>query len=331
MNKQTQAYINLALAMFFSATTFVIGKVLIGVMPVFLLLTIKFLVGSVFFSVSFFFKKKEPHIRSALKKIDIILLLLQAFFGAFLFNLFMLLGLRYINANYAAIVTCIAPGLIALFSYLILKEEITTAKLAAIMISIIGLLLVSWHAVVFNFHPFVLLGMLVTTHSVAGNAHIWAKNSENLLSKCSCITHTLRFLKNIFAVFIANSERSGKYKAKGGEQIRMLLVLCAMICGSLFPIFVKLVANKVSQSTISLLFNVLYLSLWNKGLKFVPANTASLFIGVVPISVAIMAYFLLHEVLTILQVLGMLLILLALIFGVERKQKYTNQHTVLTN
>ncbi len=65
--------------------------------------------------------------------------------------------------------------------------------------------------------------LLVTTHSVAGNAHIWAKNSENLLSKCSCITHTLRFLKNIFAIFIAKSERSGKYKAKGGEQIQLLL------------------------------------------------------------------------------------------------------------
>ncbi len=66
----------------------------------------------------------------------------------------------------------------------------------------------------------IILRNSVTTHSVAGNAHIWAKNSENLLSKCSCITHTLRFLKNIFAVFIAKSERSGKYKAKGGEQIR---------------------------------------------------------------------------------------------------------------
>ncbi len=57
----------------------------------------------------------------------------------------------------------------------------------------------------------------VTIHHVDGNAHIWAKNGENLLSKCSCITHTLRFLKNIFAVFIAKSERSGQYKAKGGE------------------------------------------------------------------------------------------------------------------
>ncbi len=48
----------------------------------------------------------------------------------------------------------------------------------------------------------------VTIHQVDGNVHIWAKNSENLLSKCSFITHKLRFLKNIFAVFIAKSERS---------------------------------------------------------------------------------------------------------------------------
>ncbi len=33
------------------------------------------------------------------------------------------------------------------------------------------------------------------------------------------ITYKLRFLKNIFAVFIAESERSDQYKAKGGEQI----------------------------------------------------------------------------------------------------------------
>ncbi len=64
---------------------------------------------------------------------------------------------------------------------------------------------------------------MVTTYSVAGNVHIWAKNSENLLSKCSFITHKLRFLKNIFAVFIAKSELSGKYKAKGGEQIPIMI------------------------------------------------------------------------------------------------------------
>ncbi len=48
----------------------------------------------------------------------------------------------------------------------------------------------------------------VTAHSVAGSVHLWAKNGENLLSKCSFIMHKLRFLKNIFAIFIAKSERS---------------------------------------------------------------------------------------------------------------------------
>ncbi len=52
------------------------------------------------------------------------------------------------------------------------------------------------------------LKTIATTHSVAGNVHLWAKNGENLLSKCSFITHKLRFLKNIFAIFIAKSERS---------------------------------------------------------------------------------------------------------------------------
>ncbi len=64
---------------------------------------------------------------------------------------------------------------------------------------------------------------MVTTHPVAGNAHIWAKNGENLLSKCSFITYKLRFLKNIFTVFIAKSERSDQYKVKGGEQILFML------------------------------------------------------------------------------------------------------------
>ncbi len=43
--------------------------------------------------------------------------------------------------------------------------------------------------------------LLVTIHPVDGNAHILAKNGENLLSKCSCITHTLRFLKKYFRRF----------------------------------------------------------------------------------------------------------------------------------
>ncbi len=72
---------------------------------------------------------------------------------------------------------------------------------------------------------------LVTTHSVAGNGHIWAKNGENLLSKCSFITHKLRFLKNIFAVFTTKSERSAKYKAKGGEQIQGFQNKIAVVFG----------------------------------------------------------------------------------------------------
>src|SRR5690606_8047463 len=55
-----------------------------------------------------------------------------------LFNLLMLLGLKYTTATMAGIIASVIPAVIALLSFLILRERLTRNKCIAIMLAIGG-------------------------------------------------------------------------------------------------------------------------------------------------------------------------------------------------
>jgi len=290
------AYAELTLSMIFLGSTFVMGKNLITVFPIFLLLGVRFLIGTVCFSVAYCFNKvKIKEFENTLTKKDWFLLFLQSLFGAFLFNFFILLGLKFTSANAAAILTSTIPAFITVFSYLILREYISRYKSIAIALSIAGLILVT----------------VDPAHFVSNSINLWGN----------------------------------------------LLIFLAVISGSLFPICIKLLSNKVPTLFISFTFNlfglllflpisisdavhfnfrlismftwllvifygvtanVLYLNFWNKGLSVVPASTASLFVAVMPISTGILAYIFLNEMLTVLQIGGIVCVTAAIIFGVYK-------------
>jgi drug/metabolite transporter (DMT)-like permease len=296
IKKQHLAYCDLILSMTFLGSTLVLGKSLIAIFPIFLLLSIRFLIGTSFFSVFYFWKIKPAALYDmALTKRDWCLLFLQSLFGAFAFNLLMLLGLRLTSANSAAVLTSTMPAFISIFSFLILKETISKYKCMAIVFSILGLILVT------------------------ANISSAAWNLEVILGN--------------------------------------ILILCAVISGALFPICTKLIVDKVATSLISLAFNffglilflpfaigeasnfiftsislftwllvifysltanVLYLHFWNNGLRTITASTASLFVAVMPISTAILAYLFLGEILTISQISGIVFVILAITVGVYR-------------
>ncbi len=292
IKKQAVAYSYLILSMIFLGSTFVLGKDLISIMPIFLLLSIRFFIGSSFFSVFFIIKKQKKSQADRLTKKEFGILFLQAFFGAFLFNLFMLWGLHYISASYAAIVTSTIPGFIMLFSYFILRETITKTKIVSIIVSMLGLILISCQSLIIDAQPPIILGMLLMFFAVISGAlfPICVKSIANKVSP-----NLISLLFNIFGLILFLPFTVHEI---AGFQFSMITLSTWVLI-----VFYSLAAN------------VLYVSLWNKGLAIVPANTASLFIAIMPITTTILAYFFLHEILTPLQAVGMLLVLLALSFG----------------
>lgn len=296
-NKQYIAYAELTLSMILLSATFVIGKELVKGLPVFFILGFRFLIGSITLGVTYFvsyhIKDKKLIIPQNIGSPKILLLLfLQAFFGAFLFNLFLLFGLEKGQANSAAIITSTIPAFIAVFSFIILKEKINYYKWAAIILAITGLVIAT-----------------------------------------------------------ANIDDIRSYTFSMGD----VLVLIAVIMGALFPIIVKILSTyKITPAFITLAFNiiglvlflpfalytipitdfanitlevwsiavvysvianVLYILLWNRGLEKTSVVTASLFTCLMPISTVLISYILLRETVSFHQCIGILLVILSIFLG----------------
>jgi len=71
-----------------------------------------------------------------------LVLFLQALFGSFLFRVFLTIGLLYIGAAQAGVITGATPAITALFTFLILRERLDVHAALGLLITLIGILLV---------------------------------------------------------------------------------------------------------------------------------------------------------------------------------------------
>lgn len=295
--KNWVSYSDLTLSMLFFGATLVIGKTLILLFPIFLLLAIRFLIGTLFFSLIYYLKNHQE--KQGIKKLsnkDWILLFLQSFFGAFCFNLFILFGLHYTTADTAAIITSTFPAFITIFSFFILKESISSHQFIAILLVILGVILVTVDTQHF-----------INQTAVYGNIFVLlAVVTGALFPICAKLTLTkmrsqlTSFTFNVFGL--------------------LLFLPLALNDAMRFNFHSITFTTWVVVIFYSAAANILYLHFWNKGLTVVPASTASLFTAVIPASTAIFAYFFLQEALTIYQMVGIFCILGAVALGIRQRQ-----------
>lgn len=296
INRTSFAYVELLLSMVLLGATLILGKSLLTIFPVFLLLGIRFLIGSlVFITTTYFYKAKFDLRKLNLSTSEWMLLFLQAFFGAFLFNLLMLLGLNFTNANTAAIITSALPAFIGIFSFFILKEFISLQKLIAILLTILGIVIVN-----------------LNMHKIAGVSNTLTGNTLILLAVISGALFPIcakLLTRNIAPIIISC-----------GFNLFGLLLFLPFAIYSLYNFKFQTIHLSVWFMVVfySLTANVFYLQLWNRGLVYVSASTASLFTAVMPVSTAILAYFFLGETLSLLQFSGMLCVIIAIFLGVYR-------------
>lgn len=140
MNSILFAHLKIALAMAIVGSSVVFGKLITSSFPVSLASELRFIIASVILILFFYYKEnKMPSIPATY----LLILFLQAFTGVFLFNIFMLYGLKFTTAMEAGIITSSLPAVVGVIAFLFLKEKITFKKGVGILLAVLGVLLMN--------------------------------------------------------------------------------------------------------------------------------------------------------------------------------------------
>jgi len=132
-------YLKLLLTAIFWGGTFVAGRSLAQNVGPFSAAFFRFAIASLF--LVFLTWKAEGRFL-VLKKRQILPILLLGLTGVFFYNLFFFKGLKLIEASRAAIIIANNPVFIAIFSALFFKEKLNWIKIAGILLSVSGAIIV---------------------------------------------------------------------------------------------------------------------------------------------------------------------------------------------
>ena len=132
-------YFKLILTTIFWGGTWVAAHILVEEVPPFTAAFIRFLIAVA--ALAWVVSRQEGGF-PRLNQRDATTLLWLGFFGIFLYNFCFLTGLKYISAGRGALVIAFNPVLIALVSWLWLKDQMTPLKAAGIIVALVGCVLV---------------------------------------------------------------------------------------------------------------------------------------------------------------------------------------------
>jgi len=273
----------------------VTSKYLISTMPMFMLLATRFGLSAIILGLVLLITRtpiKDPlHPDKKLTPNDWFLALLLGLFAAFLFNIFFVWGLQHTTATAAGIIGSTLPALIAVFSVWILKERLNNSKIIALVLAMLGILVI-------NLDHFEASANL--EHTYFGDMLVFiAMFPEAWYSIVS------RKLANritpLGGAFIANVVGF------------ITLLPCALYTGTMdFSVYTSFEFALIGVAAVS---SLIFFWAWAWGLSFIPASTAAVFGGVMPVATTLFAILFLGENLHWYDTLGMLLVLASIVIG----------------
>ncbi|WP_448680139.1 DMT family transporter [Pseudomonas nicosulfuronedens] len=285
------AYACLALSMLLVGGNIAIGKLILVEVPVYLFAALRFLIASLVLLPGMF----RPQARVGLDRKAAAGLFLQAFFGCFLFSLCMLHGVLLTSATSAGIIASATPSVIALLSWLWLRERISAWQLLAIGLAVSGI---------------ASLNLLGLSAGAGGDV------VGNLLIVGAVLAEAL------FAVFSRRLSFSVRpwTMAFGVNLSGLLLFLpLALPEAQAFNWQAPSAATWAWVLFYALSASVLSFLLWYRGISQVAASVAGLFTGLMPVSAALVGVLLLGEHFSAGHALGMALVLAALLLGTRAR------------
>lgn len=263
-----QAYLLLASGMAVVGCYIGFSKILVATVPVFLLGSIRFAIAALVMLPWTF-----PRGSGAVLRAQGTVLFLQSFFGNFLFTLCVLSGIARTSATGAGVIMSTLPAVVALFSFVTLREPLGIRTSAAIVLAIIG------------------IGVLSVQHSPPeGAAAQWLGNGLILGAVC-CEAIYVVLGKRLMNANVGPMQISAWINAVG----LMLMLPMGIVEGVRFdfarltqPLWALIVAYSLAAGIASTW-------LWLSGLKRVPANQAGVFTIALPLSAAAVGIVFLSE------------------------------------
>jgi len=142
-----QGMLFLILTQVMASINIVLSKFVLTSIPILFILELRFtLAAMILLPLHWFTPARKSTVFSYLRKLttkDWLVIFAQALSAGALFNILMLWGLHYTDANVAGIITSALPAIIALMSWLILGEKISGKKIACVGFASLGLLVIA--------------------------------------------------------------------------------------------------------------------------------------------------------------------------------------------
>jgi len=282
------AYLYLALSMTLVGSYVGLSKPLVAALPVFLLAWLRFGIGALAMPHWLIKPANEPPMSRSTRG----LIFLESFLGNFLFTICMLYGVSMTTAVSAGVILAGIPAMVALLSWVFLRERITRRVALAIALAALGIGLFSLakselpahgtqDAAAGLSHKTSWLGNLLVFGAVVCEA-AYAVIGKKLTGTVS--PKRITALINLWGFALMTP--LGLYAARGFD-----------FAGVATPMWLLLVFYALAAS-------VWTVWLWMSGLKTVPAAKAGVFTVMLPISAAAVGVLVLGETLTGLQLLA---------------------------
>jgi drug/metabolite transporter (DMT)-like permease len=275
------AYLPLTASMSLVGLYVALSKPLVAVLPVFALAFLRFGIAAI---AMLPFTRRGPA-EAPLSATEHRLLFVQSFFGNFLFSICLLTGMTHTTATAAGVVLSTLPAVVALLSWLVLRERLSRRVVAAIVLAVGGITLLQFAKAD---------GATAGTTSLLGNllilGAVFCEATYVIIGKRLAATRTpLRVSALINLWGLALITPLGLWQLQQVD----LATLSGATWGLL--VFYSIAASLVA------------VWLWMTGLKHIPANQAGVFTVALPIAAAVVGVAVLGEAFTPLHAAALLL------------------------
>lgn len=298
MKQKSTAWIQLSLAMVIVGSLSVVGKQVIAVFPVMLSSLLTLAMASVgMYVIHLLMVGRVPTLTFSQLKY----LFFQTLFGVMLFRVFFLFGLYWSTASMAGVLIALTPVVIALLSTLILRERVSGPVIVGITISVLGVVLCQSSQLMLagDWRMLAGIGLVLMAMICEGLFTVLRKKlSHEALNPVTsnlylCIIGTLLFLP------------FGLYDLRSFSPL-------AQPMADWWPLIYTAV-----------FVNIISFILWFSGVDKVDATTAGVFTVVMPVSAIILSALILHERITPMMVVGILVVITGLLLVIVPPEKLT--------
>ena len=297
--------IEMTIANSFVGVNIILNKFLVGKAPLLLLLELRYLFGVlILFVLSLFMRKKFYFYlnKERFTNKDWLIYVLMALSGGVFFNFIYMCGMDKTTATSVGIIGSSIPTIIAIFSFIFLKQPLKRVHLFCIALVVLGVLILNISR--------------LPTQGIGGDPGI---NPTTMLIG-NLIVFLAMIPEALFTIF------AKMIKVKVCPVISGLLInfLNALVC---LP-FALYALKEVSifelepiiwifSFCVGLFSGALFYVFYNKGISKIDSNTAALMTGIIPISAAFLAIVFLNEPFHVNTFIGMLCVLFSIYIGVR--------------